>query len=331
MQFRGLLASLLGTVLLANANAQFPGSGSGNLRVRVLFADSDHPAPKQSLVQLMAGSSSTPVATNYTGETGWVEFAHLQVGDYHVLVSGDGIQRTESDMFEVDSRKMTQTQYVYVHSDKEGTSTSDSRGGPMVSAADLNLPSGASKEFKKGNDAMAREEWKNAADHFHRALEIYPKYAPALTNLAVVYSHLNDPAGEREALDKAIVANDHYAPAYLNLAVLCMKQSAFTEAEYLLLKAVPLDPTSARTFLFLANVQLLNRQFDAAIASAQRVHELPHQNLALAHFIAARAYEHENRPQDALAELQLFLKEEPQGPRADHVREELKYVQRHSQ
>ena len=267
----------------------------------------------------------------YTSDMGWVEFSHLQVGEYHVVVEGDGIQRTESDQFEVDSRKMTQTQEVYVHPAQAASPRSDAVGGAMVSAADLNVPASAAREFKKGNDALTREEWKKAAEHLNKAVEIYPQYAAALTNLGVVYGKLNDPASERGALQKAIAANDHYAPAYFNLAVLCIKQNAYTEAQGLLQKAVPLDPTNARTLMFLANMQLLNQQYDAAIASVQRVHSLPHQNLALAHFIAARAYEHENRPKDAVAELQVFLNEEPQGPRADHIREELKAVQQHMQ
>jgi hypothetical protein len=53
------------------------------------------------------------------------------------------------------------------------------------------------------------------------------------------------------------------------------------------------------------------------------VHSIPHQGLALIHFIAARAFESLNRPQDALMELQMFLTEEPKGVRADHVRDEI--------
>ena len=325
MWYRGWLASMLCVTILGTASAQFSNSGTGNLRVHVLWADSDHPAPKHLLVQLMEGSSTVPVQTSYTNDTGWVDFGRLSVGDYHIVVSGDGIQRTESEQFEVDSRKITQTQDVSVR--PELSSEAGGTGGTMIGAADLSVPNAATKEFKKGNDAMGHEDWKKAEEHFNKAIEIYPQYAAALTNLGVVYGRLNDASGEREALQKAIYANDHYAPAYFNLAVLCIKQSSFVEAEGLLTKAVPLDPMNAKTLMFLANMQLMNQKYDAAIASAQRVHSMPHDNLALTHFIAARAYEHENRPKDALAELQLFLKEEPQGPRADHIREEVKMVQ----
>ena len=54
---------------------------------------------------------------------------------------------------------------------------------------------------------------------------------------------------------------------------------------------------------------------------------MPHQNLAVIHYIAARAMERSNHPQDALVELQTFLAEEPKGARANHVREEISLLQ----
>ena len=41
------------------------------------------------------------------------------------------------------------------------------------------------------------------------------------------------------------------------------------------------------------------------------------------HQVAARALKEKGRAEDAVAELELFLKEEPSGPRAEAVRKEL--------
>jgi len=279
----------------------------------------------------MEGSSTSPVATAITGDGGAVEFTNLRTGNYHVVVSGDGIERTESGTFELDARKMTQSQDIYVHPQQSAAQNGDGAGGPMVSALDLKVPPDASKEFKKGNDAIAHEDWKKAEEHFNRAVEIYPQYAAAFTNLAVVYGRLSDAENERAMLQKAIAVNDHFAPAYFNLAVLSIRQKSYAEAESLLLKADQLDPTNAKSLMLLAETQLFGQQYGAAIATAQRVHSLPHQNLALVHVIAAHAYEHQNHLNEAAAELQVFLKEEPQGPRADLARDELKAVQRQRQ
>jgi hypothetical protein len=47
---------------------------------------------------------------------------------------------------------------------------------------------------------------------------------------------------------------------------------------------------------------------------------LPNSHPAFVHYIAARAYDQENRREEAVAELQVFLKEEPTGVRADRAR-----------
>ncbi len=79
----------------------------------------------------------------------------------------------------------------------------------------------------------------------------------------------------------------------------------------------------------LANVELLDKHYEAAIATCRTVHSRPHQSYALIHYIAARAYEHESRLSEAAAEFETFLQEEPSGARADAVRKELAAIQAH--
>ena len=62
--------------------------------------------------------------------------------------------------------------------------------------------------------------------------------------------------------------------------------------------------------------------------AAQKAHALPNEHPSVVHYIAGKAYEQENRQGDALAEFQMFLKEEPNGPRADHVRSDIAKMQK---
>jgi predicted Zn-dependent protease len=93
-------------------------------------------------------------------------------------------------------------------------------------------------------------------------------------------------------------------------------------------KATGADPEDPQTLVLLANVELLDQHYDEAIANCRKVHSMVHDSQALVHYIAARALEHENRPADAVTELQTFLKEEPTGPRAEAVRKEMAGLQR---
>lgn len=331
MRYRHFSGLPLVCLLALGAHAQVgqPGMDSanfGNVRVHVEYPD-NRAARMHLRVQLMSGSGSTPVGENFTSDEGTAEFTRVPIGDYHVVVSGEGIETADSGSFEVDRRKLSQSVFITVHSSNEPHSPGVAADSPSVAAVDLNVPDAARKQFDKASKAIADENWPKAIELLKRAIALYSQYAPAYNNLGVAYGHVNDPAHEREALEKSISVNDHFAPAYVNLAKLCLKEQNAAEAETLLESVNRLQPADAETMTLLAEAQLLNKHYDAAIASAHSVHAVPHQNLAVVHYIAARAFEHENCLPEAVDELQLFLKEEPAGERANHVREEIAQIQ----
>jgi tetratricopeptide (TPR) repeat protein len=295
------------------------------LKIRIVYPNG-RGAGMHLRVRLMSGFGSTLVAESYTTDGGMTQFTGVPVGNYHVMVTGEGIEDTDSGVFEVDQRRTTQSLLISVRPVNESNNQFEP-GSPLVAVVNLNVPASARKEFDKANEAVARQDWTKALQRLNRAISIYPEYASAYNNLGVVYSRMNDFAHEREALEKAISLNDHFVQAFVNLAKLCFRENNFRQAETLLERATRAEPTNAETLTLLAKAQLLNQHYDAAIASAHSVHALPHQGLAVAHYIAARAFEHENRPQDALAEFQTFLMEEPEGARAAHVRDEMAQIQ----
>jgi len=312
---------------LASAAAQASDYNQvGNLNVHVNYIN-DRAAESHFRVRLMTGSGSTPVAESFTDERGVVQFLRVFVGEYHIIVTGDGIREADSGAFEVDRRKATQDIFITVHPANEAATIQRSSGTSSFAVPDLNIPSKAHKEFEKGVRAMTDQDWNKAVQRLNRAIELYPQYAMAYNNLGLVYGRINDPAHEREALEKAIALDDHLVPALVNLAKLSLRDGNALRAESLLESAVRSEPTGVETLTLLAQAQLLDRRFDAAVGTAQKVHAMPHQNFAVVHYIAARAYERENRVPDAILELQIFLKEEPTGPRADQVRAELTRLQ----
>lgn len=323
---RVLLRAICLLVLVSPAVAQTTATGS--VRIHVTY-DSDRAAPENLLVQLVSGAGSTPVGTAYTNDAGIAEFNKVGIGVYHVVVTGNGIARTESTTFEIDPGRPAQTEFVSVEHADGRTNIATSKA--MVDAGELKVPGDALKQFEKASQAMNREDWNKARDALSKAIDSYPQYAAAYNNLAIVYSRMGDLASEGEALHKAIVADEHFAPAYVNLGELCIRQTDYNCAEVSLTRAVSLDPRNAKAFMLLADANLLNKQYEAAIENARRAHSLPHDRLALTHYISAKAYEHENRRQDAISELRLFLQEEPQGARADHMRDEIKQLQHYTQ
>lgn len=323
-----LLVPLL-LALVPCSMAQFGSQNqTGNIQVRIVFANGRRCNIRAHAV-LMVAASTAPVADAYTTEECMVGFNRLAVGSYHILVTGDGIEDTDSGLFDVDNRKVSQFVFITVKPKESETATTGT--GPTVASVDLNIPKKAKKEFDKANELIARQDWNHAKDELMKALAIYPRYADAYNNLGVVYARLGDSAHEREVLQKAVSLNDHLASAFVNLGRMDIKERNFPVAETQLAKAVNIDPNDAQTLMLLANVELLNQHFDAAIAHCSKVHSLPHDSQTLVHYIAARAFERENRLGDAAVEFRTFLQEEPSGPRADAVRNELSALENQAQ
>jgi thioredoxin-like negative regulator of GroEL len=298
---------------------------TGNLKVRITFTNG-HPCSIRVMVQLMLSAGSTSVAENYTNDEGMTDFNDVEVGNYHLIVTGEGIEHTDSGLFEVDSRRGTQYQTVSVRRTDE---VSNANGpGSSVAVQDMNIPKAARKQFDKASDLIANQEWKKALERLNQALALYPGYAQAYNNLGVVYGRMGDRDAERAALQKAVNLNDHFAPAWVNLARMAIVDRDFRTAQGFLDKASALTPTDSMTLLILANVQLLNLRYDDAIATCHKVHSLGQDSHSLVHFIAARALEHQSRLSDAEEQLHTFLQEEPSGVRADAARKELASLRR---
>ena len=332
MRYLRYFVPVLISTLLTTAHAQLgrglpgPSNTVGNVHVHVVLPN-DRSAGPYLLVHLMEGSSNTVVGTSYTNELGEATFISVPVGDYHVEVSGDGIQPTTSETFEVDERKMTQAEYVTVQRLAESGPAPLSAKSPMVSASDLNVPSKARKEVDKANEAMALHNWNKALDHLNKAIALAPQYATAYNNLGVLYDKMNDIPHEEEALKKAVSLDDHFAPALVNYGKLCLRQKDPVRAEQLLEKATSTEPNNSETLMLLSYSQYMNRHFDAAISSAEKAHSSGQDHPSFVHYIAARAYQQENQQQQAVSQFQDFLKEEPKGPRADRVRADLAKIQ----
>ncbi len=334
MRYQRWIAPIFLALLFTSAQAQRRGAAgensSGSVHVHIVF-DNDRSAGPNLYVQLMDGSGNTPISNTYTDSNGQSYFSGVRVGIYHVVVSGDGIQTTESRTFEVDERKVTQSQYVTVHRvDDSGPKPAKAQSS-MISASSLNVPPKAQKELDKANEAMAQHDWKKALERLNKAIAIDPRYAAAYNNLGVLYARMDDSGHEREALEKAISLDDHFAAPCVNLAKLYLREKNFPNAETLLQKSASVDPNNAESLMLLADAQYMNQHYDAAITSARAAHASPGPHPAFVHYIAARAYDKENRRAEALAELEIFLKEEPTGPRADYVRAAIQSHQRQAQ
>lgn len=308
---------------VGSAAAQFDaGNIIKKVRVRIAFENGGCDAS----VQVSLFGHSGPIFERSPNGQCEVDFFNVPEGTYHLNVSAQNlaskdlgsINMTSSGPFEFDVQVKRPAPSAAL--DRFGVA-----GNAFVSASDLGVPSRARKEFAKANELISKQDLPHAIERLNKAIALYPSYAVAYNNLGVLYSQLQDPVREREALQKAISLNDHFALAYVNLGRMSIGAGDFGEAATALEKASTFDPTDPMALILLAWAEFNQRQFDAAIVTAQKAHALqkPH---AFVHRVAARSFEQKRQGPEAIAELELFLKEEPAGPRADAARQELETV-----
>ncbi len=295
----------------------------GSIKIRVT-SEGGGTCDLRATVSLLSASGAH-IAEDLTNGDCEVYFVNVASGSYHVIVSGSGIATSDSGRFDLDSRGR-QDLDVRVRYVSQPTGTTHA----LVAAVDLNIPASARKEFDKANQFVAQGKWQKAIDRLNKAIAIYPNYAEAYNNLGVVYARLGSRVQNLEALQKAVSLNDRFAPAYLKLARVAIADRDFAQAEVLLTRATAIDPTDSQMLSLLAHVEFLNHHYDQALADCRRAHSATRGEHAVVHYVAARIFEEENRPIDALAELQVFLLEEQSGPRADAVRREIVTLQQKS-
>jgi tetratricopeptide (TPR) repeat protein len=310
--------------LAAAAQRTNPGANtdrqSNQLSVDVRIAtDDEQPIGENVRVQLLKfGGSSVAEVMAMSGRA---QFAGIAPGAYTLRVSGVTIEELTTPIFEVRPAGLNAMQILHVKLRSQSGTTGSKQGS--VSAQDLKIPPRAKKEFNKAGDAMQQADWERANGHLEKAVSIYPEYAAAYNNLGAIAMRQNDLPLAQARFEKAIELNDSSGSAYINLGRLYLKKRDFEGAARLMSKSLAVDPNNPEALTMLADCEVASGHYDEAIANVRRVHAVAHERFAVAHLIAAAAYEKQDHAKDASAEYEQFLKEDPNSPRAASARRAL--------
>lgn len=182
-------------------------------------------------------------------------------------------------------------------------------GGGVVSANALKIPKKAEKEFNRGDKAFEKKNYPQARDHFQKAIELYPSYDAAFNGLGATLVQMDSIDGARAAFEKSIQVNDKFAPGYRNLAQIAAHDNDYVKAAGLLEQSLALEPLNPEALSRLAQFDYILGKDTAVPELARKLHSLPHPGQAMAHFAAAAALERMNKPDEAIGEYTLFLKE----------------------
>ena len=226
---------------------------------------------------------------------------------YRVRVTGADIEESAADDVQPGrgDRMMT---IVLRH---KGSKQKSKAGKGTIAVNRLRVPKKAQKELEQGDRELAKGNLQKARYDFERAIEIYPSYDQAYNNLGVVLMQSGDREAGREAFEKAVALNDHFARAYVNLAKIAFDDRQYSKACDLVRKSLSSEPLNPGALFVAAEASFFTRSFRDTVTYTRTLHTLPHEKFALAHFLSGKSLEAQNLPAAALAEYELFVKEDP--------------------
>jgi tetratricopeptide (TPR) repeat protein len=299
------------------------GKTGATLQIRVVLPN-DRPADEQLRVDLL-GSGGMLLTAQMTNSNGMAFFYDVPAGDYRIRVTGANIQDTLSGFFFLENRMRNHSETVVVQ--PRVVRSVSAPDVPSISIIDLNVPKPARKAVEKGVEAFNRGELEDARKNFEEAIAKYPGYASAYNFLGLTFIEQKEIERGQQALKRAIELNQNFAEAYINLAKTHFRQQKFELCEPLLEKSVAIDPRNADALTYLIQVELLGGKYEQAVANARRVHDLPHKDYAIVHFMAARALRARNQPKQAMDEYRLYLQEAPNSKNSSQARQELSQLE----
>jgi tetratricopeptide (TPR) repeat protein len=258
---------------------------------------------------------------------------HVSSGrTYRLRVSGMSIETVNTPYFEINPLEQAHTETVVVKPVNQNPGIQPTPGSPTISVSEMNIPRKASAEMKKGLDAYSKGNIQQAAAHFEKAIAEYPRYSRAYHMLGVMAIKGSDRNRARQLFSLAILADISFLPAYVDLARMDLQDQDYAEAESLLAKVIATNPSMPDALALLATTEFAAQEYDKALLDVQRTHALRnHEQFAEVHIMAGKVLRMQNRPEEAIAQFQLFLSEKPDSPQGEGVREALAALQARKQ
>lgn len=186
----------------------------------------------------------------------------------------------------------------------------DTTAPPLVSKAQLQIPSNARKEYQRACGALKEKKGADAEKHLQSAVEAYPKYAAAWVTLGQLLVSRQRMQEGRAACSEAATADRNYAPAYLCMADIAARAHDWGEALSLSNRAIEIDPSNnavAYEYNAAANLNLHNladaEKSGLRAAEMDKNHREPR-----VYFVLAQIYEAKHDPTNEAAQLREYLK-----------------------
>jgi tetratricopeptide (TPR) repeat protein len=323
---RLLLATALLLPIALFAQLQQVGGIGGQLHL----AGGELP-PRQIMVELRL--HQTTINSVYADAQGHFNFNGLEGETYHVVINDEAYYPVD-ELVNLRPDSPYANLQVFLRP-REPQKTDDPLGARalggnpyLVDPADYNqrFPKKAVKEYQRGVDAEHKGKREEAIAHYEDALKIAPDYYPAHNNLGSLYLSKSDFQSAEAQFRESVRLDQNDAQAYFNLGNVLMLTGRYAESEAVLEDGLRRRPDSAFAHFLQGCLFARTGKFDDAEKSLRKALQLD-PSMSQVHLQLVNLYLQQKRKEDAIHQLEDFLKAFPGAPTAPKAREVLKRLQ----
>jgi tetratricopeptide (TPR) repeat protein len=241
---------------------------------------------------------------------GYFEFVGLAKTHYRLTVTAPGFQPFEQDL------NLGLVGNKLVVSVQLSPAPKSKALPPPVSRSftDNNAPKNARKEYEKGDRALRGGNLSDARSHFEKSVKEYPCYTRAQTDLALVLSATNQFAESEAALKKALECDPDYLDTYHELGQLYHNEKKYRDSEVILQEGLRRSPASWQFYYQLGADHYHLGQYGKAEQEYLKAESLSSTVPAEIHVKLADVYLKQSAYDKAYAEMQAYVRAEPNGP-----------------
>ena len=302
----------------------------GNIAGRLQVASGEVP-PHQVLVELRFRGAT--INSVYADAGGYFSFAALEPNPYHIVINDEAYYPVDAQAVVNPETPNTVVQITLLPRQEtkkdDPISARASGGNPyLVDPGDYNkrFPKKAVKEYERGVNAEHKGERDEAIAHYEGALKIAPDYYPAHNNLGSLYLGKSDFKAAEAEFRESVRLDQNEAQAYFNLGNVLMLTGRYSESEAVVEAGLQRRPDSAFARFLQGQLFARTGKLDEAEKSLREALQLD-PTMSQAHLQLVNLYLQQKRGEDAIHQLQDFLKAFPNAPMAAKAKELLNKLQ----